>query len=233
MGPNPPGANGASGRPRPTSPNPLRRVIRHFERTLGAGVLVMLPIGITVLVLKFLYDMLNPILEPALAYLPGPEIEGAGIVALVILIYLVGLVAAFVLGRRLIAIGHRVLEFIPLVKGIYSTTRTAVQLLSPGNEKQRYAGVVWVEFPRSGVWMIGLVTSANPFRDGKDILSIYIPTTPIPSSGFLVLVPADEVQETDMTVEEAMSLVISGGILTERVFQRAGVDAPSDAEPDL
>ena len=233
MGPNPPGANGASGQPRPTSPTPFRRVIRHFERTLGAGILVMLPIGITVLVLKFIFDMLNPILEPAIAYLPGPQAPGFGIVALLILIYLVGLVAAFVLGRRLISIGHRILEVIPLVKGIYSTTRTAVQLLARGDDAKRYAGVVWVEFPRTGVWMIGLVTSSNPFRDGNDILSIYIPTTPIPSSGFLVLVPADQVQETDMTVEEAMSLVISGGILTERVFQRAGVDAPSDAEPDL
>jgi uncharacterized membrane protein len=64
--------------------------------------------------------------------------------------------------------------------------------------------------------------------DGEEILSVYIPTTPIPSSGFLIMVPGDQVTHTDMTVEDAMSVVISGGILSERVFQRSGVEVPSD-----
>ena len=97
---------------------PLRRPLIHFQRTLGAGILVILPIGITVLVLKFFFDLLDPVLQPVVDLLPGPTITGAGLIALIALVYLLGLFAAQVVGRRLIAIGHRVIEVIPVVKGI-------------------------------------------------------------------------------------------------------------------
>ena len=229
----PPGGNGVPAQPPPGLPRRslFRRIIVHFERTLGAGILVMLPIGITALAFKFIFDLLTPILTPLTDLLPGPEIHGAGLLALLIVIYIVGLVTAFVLGRRLISIGHSILEVIPLVKGIYSTTRTAVQLLSNGHSvdgEEKYRGVVLIEFPRPGIISIGLVTSQMVDIDGEEILSVYIPTTPIPSSGFLIMVPGDQVTHTDMTVEDAMSVVISGGILSERVFQRSGVEVPSD-----
>ena len=189
-----------------------------------AGILVMLPIGITALVLKFVFDLLNPIFQELTELLPGPDIQGTGIIALILLIYLVGLVTAFVIGRRLIDIGHRLMELIPFVKGIYSTTRTAVQLLGGNLEadaSDKYSGVVLLEFPRPGIHSIGLVTSRMDNPDGGEFLSVYIPTTPIPSSGFLVIVPDSEVITTDISVEDAMSVVVSGGILTRRVFERS------------
>ena len=187
----------------------------------------MLPIGITALVLKFIFDLLTPILQPATDLLPGPDIHGTGLIALLLLIYLVGLVTAFVLGRRLINLAHRAMEVIPFVKGIYSTTRTAVQLLGgnlDANERDKYTGVVLIEFPRTGIHSIGLVTSRMDNPDGGEFLSIYIPTTPIPSSGFLVIVPDSEVITTDISVEDAMTVVVSGGILTKRVFDRSEFD---------
>lgn len=202
----------------------LRRVAGHFQRTMVAGILVMLPIGITALVLTFIFDLLNPILQRYTDLVPGPDVQGTGIIALLILIYLVGLVAAFVIGRRLIDIAHRVMELIPFVKGIYSTTRTAVQLLGgnlDADERDKYTGVVLVEFPRRGIHSIGLVTSRMDNPDGGEFLSVYIPTTPIPSSGFLVIVPESDVITTDISVEDAMSVVVSGGILMRRVFERS------------
>ncbi len=230
MNSDPSGTNGTTGpTPNQVKSGPFRRIIVHFERTLMAGLLVMLPIGITLFILKFTFDLLDPILDPAMDLLPGPEIPGSGLVALVILIYLVGLVAAFVLGRRIIAVGHRILEFIPVVKGIYGTTRSAVQLLSTGaNGQRRYDGVVLIEFPRPGIRSIGLITSRMKDSEGDEILSVYVPTTPIPSSGFLVMVPADEVTTVDMTVEDAMSVIISGGILSDRVFQRSTGGVPAN-----
>ena len=200
----------------------LYRPFVHLERTLGAGILVILPIGITALVLKFFFDLLDPLLEPLTAYLPGKEFQGLGLAALLVLVYLVGLVAAFVLGRRLIAVGHRVMEFIPLVKGIYGTTRAAVGVLS-NNSDRRYSGVVLIEFPRPGIKSIGLITCRMTDANGEEMLAVYVPTTPIPSSGFLVFAPVSEVIVTDMSVEEAMSVVISGGVLAGRVFERFGV----------
>ena len=210
-------------RPEPQHPARFfRRVLLHFQRTLGAGILVILPIGITMLVLKFFFDLLNPLFEPATDLLPGREVTGLGLAALLILVYLVGLVAAFVLGRRLIALGHRIMEVIPLVKGIYGTTRAAVTMLSNTND-HRYSGVVLIDFPRAGIKSIGLITSRMTGTDGEEVLAVYIPTTPIPSSGFLVIVPVSEVTTTDISVEEAMRIVISGGVLSARVFERFGV----------
>ena len=187
----------------------------------------MLPIGITALVLKTVFDLLTPILQPVTDLLPGPDIHGTGLIALLVLIYVVGLVAAFVIGRRLIDLAHRAMEVIPFVKGIYSTTRTAVQLLGgnlEANERDKYTGVVLIEFPRAGIHSIGLVTSRMDNPDGGEFLSVYIPTTPIPSSGFLVIVPDTEVITTDIPVEEAMTVVVSGGILTSRVFEKVRFD---------
>ena len=208
-------------------------MISHFQRTLAAGILVMLPIGITALVLKFVFDLLTPILQPLTDLLPGPDVHGTGLVALLLLIYIVGLVAAFVVGRRLIGLAHRAMEVIPVVKSIYSTTRTAVELISNSGrtngatQADRYSGVVLVEFPRPGIRSIGLITSQMYDAEGQEVLSVYVPTTPIPSSGFLVIVPSSQVTHLDMSVDEAMSVVVSGGILSERMFSRSGFEARS------
>lgn len=213
---------------------PLRGPLLHFQRTLGAGILVILPIGITALVLKFFFDLLDPVLQPAMDLLPGPTITGAGLLALIVLVYLLGLFAAQVVGRRMIDVGHRIMEVIPVVKGIYSTTRMAIQILShstngkgaDSTEAQQYSGVVLIDFPRPGIRSIGLITSSMLDSEGEEVLSIYIPTTPIPSSGFLVIVPASDVTRTDMSVEDAMRVVISGGIRLDTVFQKSGFQVP-------
>ena len=215
---------------------PFRRPILHFQRTLGAGILVILPIGITVLVLKFFFDLLDPVLQPAVELLPGATIAGTGLIALIILVYLLGLFASQVVGRRLINFGHKIMEVIPVVKGIYGTTRMAIQILSNSNsgssngngdiEDQQYTGVVLLDFPRPGIMSIGLITSSMLDSEGEEVLSVYIPTTPIPSSGFLVIVPAADVTRTDVSVEDAMRVVMSGGIRLDAVFKRYGFQVP-------
>jgi len=213
----------------------VRQLFRHVRLTVGTGVLVILPIGITVLVLKFFFDLLDPVLKPAVDLLPVRSVTGTGIVAMLVLVYLLGLFAARVVGRRIIGLGHRIMEVVPVVKGIYSTTRMAIEIFSHsynGNDNadeegaQEYSGVVLVEFPRPGIRSIGLITSTILDTDGDEVLSVYIPTTPIPSSGFLVIVPASEVTQTDLSVEEAMSVVISGGVQLDSVFRRVGFQVP-------
>ena len=88
------------------------------------------------------------------------------------------------------------------------------------------AGVVLIDFPRTGVKSIGLITSNMLDTDGEEVLSVYIPTTPIPSSGFLVIVPASDVTQTEMTVEDALRVVISGGIRLDNVFNQSGFQVP-------
>lgn len=179
--------------------------------------MVILPIGITLLVLKFFFDLLDPLFEPFLEFLPGPYILGSGLVALVLAVYLIGLIASHVVGRRLIEWGHLIIERIPLVKIIYSTTRSGVELLS-GSKDSPYRGAVLVEFPRSGMMSIGLVTSSLKRADGEEMVFVYVPTTPVPSSGFLVVVAVKDVTPLDMSVDDAMKIIISGGILAGELF---------------
>ena len=205
----------------------LHTMVVHIQTRIGAGLLVTLPIGITILILKFVFDLLDPLLQPLLAFLPGPKIPGLGLVTLLLVVYLTGLITTHVVGRRLIDQGHRIIEFIPGVKGIYSTTRSAVQMLG-GSKDRAYRGVVLVEFPTVGKLSIGLITGNMGVKDGLDMVSVYIPTTPVPSSGFLVVMPLRDVLPLDLSVEDAMKIVISGGILSKNIFNPR---APHGGQP--
>ena len=207
--------------------NVARRVLIHFETTLGAGLLVVLPLVITFWVVKFFFDLVDPLLQDTvLQYLPGPHIPGMGVLIVVALIYVAGWFTTHGLGRRLISAGHRLVESIPAIGGIYSPLRSAFQMLSDG-EDQPYRGVVLVEFPRRGAKSIGLITSYLGETDGEDMVAIYVPTTPVPSSGFLIVVPSREVTPTEITVEDAMKIIISGGLLAGAMLGEPDVEVPA------
>ena len=195
----------------------LKGIVLHAQTMLAAGLLVVLPIGVTIFILKFFFDLFDPILQPLLKFLPGPSIPGLGVIALVLSIYIVGLIATQVVGGRLINVGHRVMERIPVIKSIYSTTRTGVGILT-GSKDHPYRGVVLVEFPRKGMKVVGLVTANLGEMEGLETVAVYIPTTPVPSSGFLVLMPLNEVTLTEMSVDDAMKMVVSGGILAKEIL---------------
>ena len=204
--------------PRGPRENPFRRVVRHFESSIGAGLLVILPLIITIWVIQFLFDLFDPIFQELfLQYLPGPRIPGLGVLVMLALIYLAGWFTTHGLGQRLINYGHRGLEFLPVVKAIYGPLRSAVQLMGSAEDRP-YRGVVLVEFPRAGAKSIGLITSQLGDLEGEEMVAVYVPTTPVPSSGFLIVVPAKDVISTDFSVDDAMKIIISGGILAGSIM---------------
>ena len=211
--------------------NILRRFLGHTQAMLAAGLLVIIPIAVTAVVLKFLFDMLDPILQPLLGLLPGPRIPGLGLISLMVAVYLVGLVATQVVGRRLVNLTHRIMERIPVVKSIYGTTRIGVEFLS-GSGDQPYRGVVLVDFPRAGMKAIGLITANLGVLNGAEMVAVYVPTTPVPSSGFLVVLPMAEVIVTEMSVDDAMKIIISGGILAKDLFVTTPEYATGTKAPD-
>lgn len=211
--------------------NILRRFLGHTQAMLAAGLLVIIPIAVTAVVLKFLFDMLDPILQPLLGLLPGDRIPGLGLISLMVAVYLVGLVATQVVGRRLVNLTHRIMERIPVVKSIYGTTRIGVEFLS-GSGDHPYRGVVLVDFPRAGMKAIGLITANLGVLNGAEMVAVYVPTTPIPSSGFLVVLPMDEVIVTEMSVDDAMKIIISGGILAKDLFVTTPEYATGTKVPD-
>lgn len=222
--------------------NPFRLVVRHLRTTLGAGILVMLPIGVTILIFKFFFNLLDPLLRPVVNWIPGLDTcasltepgttcPGLGLIFLLILVYLVGLVMAHVVGRRVVEIGHAVMEAIPVVKSIYGTARSATELFSKPKD-QPYRGVVLVHFPSRGLKSIGLVTAQLGKENGEEMLAVYVPSSPVPSTGFLVVVAAKDVIPTQMSVDDALKALISGGILTRDLYVPTASPTGTSASDD-
>ena len=203
---------------------PLGKIGRHIRTTFSAGLLVMIPIGVTALIIKIIVSWFDPLLKPAFeSFLgEGDYREGMGIGALIVLIYLAGLLTTHVIGRRIIGIGHRLVNGVPVIRAIYSTLLMATEVFSNnGTENQKYSGVVLVDFPKEGSKAVGLITARVQDEDGETNLAVYIPTTPVPTSGFLIIVKEADAVLIDVTVDEAMKLIVSGGILTpEHILRR-------------
>ncbi len=166
------------------------------------------------LVFNFLVDLVDPLTDLApFTFVPDRADSWLALGVLAVIVYLAGLLATKVLGGRLVSMANRVVEAIPGVRVIYRMARQATEVLAGSNSQQKYRRVVIVDFPRKGLKTIGLVTGRLKADNGRPMFMLYIPTAPNPTSGFTALVPEDEVTSTDMSVEDAMKLVVSGGVV--------------------
>ena len=216
---------------------PRRRFTRaagHVQRRLIAGVLVFLPVFVTYFVVDFFYGIVDSLLDPfirqfGIPHGPGVDIADIGeIIIILFILYGTGLLIGWAVTRLMIDRVHDTIGRVPVIGPIYSTTRHGIDFLSE-TQTHHYRGVVLLEFPREGVLSVGLITSELGKLNGvEEYLSVYVPTTPVPSSGYLVVVPSSQVTSTDISVDEAMRMIISGGILAGDIFsQRVIMDSGS------
>ncbi|MFC1923968.1 DUF502 domain-containing protein [Chloroflexota bacterium] len=196
--------------PRPKRPSKLRQ---YFI----AGLVVLTPLVATVLVMKWLFDFIDGIMAPLFELILGRSIPGIGFVVLVILIYLTGLMAANVFGKRIIQFIETVVERVPVFREIYKAFNQVIDSLTL-SQKGAFKEVVIVEFPRAGMKTVAFVTNKFSDKHGKELLNIYIPTAPNPTSGFFQIVPTESVLKTNMSVEDAMKIVLSAGMIVPEVF---------------
>lgn len=151
----------------------------------------------------------------------GTEIPGLGLIFTVLILFLTGLFVTNFLGKKVMALWERILSRIPLVRTIYYAVKQVVDaLIQPAGKSFRK--VLIVEYPRHGVWSIAFQTSdqfiGSPHPD--EVVTVFIPTTPNPTSGFLVIVPKTDTRELDMTIEEALKMVISLGVIMPPRFSK-------------
>jgi uncharacterized membrane protein len=196
----------------------------HVRRYLVAGLLVWLPIGVTILVFSLLFDLMDRLL---LLLPPGwrPEqllgfrIPGLGAILAVIVLLLTGVLAANLLGRRLVTSYESLLARIPIVRTIYSAVKHFAEVVF-SDSNASFKKVLLIEYPRPGLYSIAFQTSENPqevqARTGDEIVTVFLPTTPNPTSGFMLFVPRRGVTELDMSVEDALKMVISLGVVLPR-----------------
>jgi len=193
----------------------MEKFIRHLKGKFITGLFVVVPLGITLFILKFLFNFADGILGSYLdsifsAFIVHREyhIPGLGMLTGAIVIYLSGVLATNVMGTRIIRYWDQLLSRIPLVKSIYTSSKQLTQVFKEG--KTSYRRAVFVEWPRVGVRAIGFVT-AEVERDGEKLVVVYVPTMPNPTSGFALFFRECDVHESGMTVEEAVKFVVSGG----------------------
>ena len=190
------------------------------RRYLVAGLLVWIPLGITIWVLKLLVDLM----DQTLLLLPerlrsdalfGFHVPGLGLILTAAILLVTGAVAANFFGRRLIALGDSLVGRIPIVRSIYGGIKQISDtLFSP--EGKAFRRAVLVRYPHAGAWTVALVTG-NPQHEvtehlGRDQVSVFVPTTPNITSGFFLIVPSNETIELDMSVDEALKYIISMGV---------------------
>lgn len=192
----------------------MEKVFRHFKGRFITGLFVVVPVGITIFILKFLFNFADGILGAYLdsllaAFLDNhSHIPGLGMLTGFIVIYLSGVLATNVIGTRILRWSDGILSRIPVVKSIYGSSKQFTQVFKEG--KSSYRRAVFVEWPRGGVRAVGFVT-AEVERDGEKLVVVYVPTMPNPTSGFALFFKESEVQDCGMTVEEAVKFVVSGG----------------------
>ncbi len=188
------------------------------------GVLVTAPIAITLYLAVELFRWVDSSVTYLIpekynphTYLPY-GLPGLGVLLLIVAMILIGMLTANIVGRWVMGIGQRIIAKMPVISGIYSAFKKLFETLLGQGSTNAFRKAVLVEYPRKGVWTIAFITGEvyEGFKDllPNDLITIYVPTTPNPTSGFMLYVPKKEVKELDMRVDDAFKLLISTGIVT-------------------
>jgi uncharacterized membrane protein len=186
------------------------QVGRKLRAQFGAGILIVVPIVIAILILVWLFNYIDNIAQPVAESLLGRTIPGLGFGIMILLIYLTGLVATSLIGNRLIRYGESLLARVPMFRYIYTGIKQIMEAFAAPRESG-FVQVVLVEFPKQGMRAIGFVTSESRMESGEKLLNVFIPTSPNPTSGYLEIVRECDVIRTSISVDDALKMVLSGG----------------------
>ncbi|HDL03290.1 MAG: DUF502 domain-containing protein [Candidatus Zixiibacteriota bacterium] len=187
-----------------------------IKRQFLAGVLVVIPLILTYVVLRFLFETIDGILSPLIMRAFQYHIPGLGIVVTILLILLAGFFTRNLIGAKLYKYGDRILANIPVIRVVYLATKQLVEAVTLPSVKA-FKEVVMVEYPRVGLYAIGFATNNVKLISNKAgtsrMVGIFIPSTPTPVSGFVIFAPEDEIITLNISVEDALKLLVSGGIV--------------------
>jgi uncharacterized membrane protein len=195
--------------------------MKRLRRYIVAGILVWLPIGVTVFLLRILVGLLDQslLLIPE-QYRPeeliGFTIPGLGLVLTLLILLITGVLAANIVGRSMVGLWESMLERIPVVRSVYSAAKNFAEIVF-SDSSQSFKKVLLIEYPRKGLYSLAFQTSSQlgevQGRTGEEVICAFVPTTPNPTSGLIIVVPRKDVIELDMEVDEALKMIISLGVV--------------------
>lgn len=210
-----------------------RSFLRRLRAYFIAGLLVTAPIGLTIwlvwITIRFIDNTVASILPPG--YTPQDwfdvPIPGYGLIVVLIGLTLIGALTRNVIGRYLVQAGEAIVNRTPIIRSLYSALKQTFEAIF-GNQTKAFRQVVMVEYPRTGVWSLGFVAGVTEGEvqslTDEQVLNVYIPTTPNPTSGYLLFVPRTQVIPLSMSVEDGMKMVISGGLVSPAEKSTTPVD---------
>ena len=193
--------------------------MKQLRRYLVAGLLVWIPLGVTIFILKVLIGLMDNSLRliPE-AYRPetllGFAIPGLGTILTILIVLITGLLAANLVGRTMVGLWESALKRIPIVRSVYSATKNFAEIVF-SDSSESFKKVLLIEYPRKGTFSLALQTADDlgeiEGRIGEDVVCTFLPTTPNPTSGYIIILPKKDVIELDMEVDEALKMIISLG----------------------
>lgn len=211
--------------------------MKFIRRYLVAGLLVWVPLGITLLVVRLLVRWL----DGSLLLLPEPyrpenllgfSIPGLGVVVSVLIVFITGVLAANLFGRSLVSVWERLLARIPLVRSIYSGAKQLAETMF-SEAGQSFRTVLLIEFPRKGLWTLAFQTGTDmgeaQRKTGRDVINVYVPTTPNPTGGYFVMVPREDVIELEMSVDDGLKMLMSMGAVVPHAHTQAPLPETVDS----
>jgi uncharacterized membrane protein len=189
-----------------------RSLSSHIRRSFVTGLFALIPIGITIWVIAAIFNGVDILLQPIISAIYGAPIKGVGFVATVLLVYLIGLFADNVVGRRILKSWEQFISRIPVVKGLYGGVKQVAEAFGP-QSKDQFRDVVMIEFPHPGSYALGFATVAAEGPGITNSRYVFVPTTPNPTSGYLLIIADDKMKRLSISVEDGLKLVISGGVV--------------------
>lgn len=217
------GRKGGAGKPAKPGQGPRFSLIRWARNRFFTGVVIAIPIVATILAVTWVvekidnnvFKLLPEVLDPK-TYL-GFAIPGLGLIFAIFLLFVLGVVASNFIGKSLIRSGESLLDRVPVVSPIYNSLKQIVQTVAAQKDRA-FRDVCLLEYPKAGVWALGFVTAdlgGKPGEElGEDMVCVFVPTTPNPTSGFLLFLHKDKIKILDMTPEEGAKMIISGGMVS-------------------
>ncbi|MCK9417818.1 MAG: DUF502 domain-containing protein [Nitrospirae bacterium] len=197
----------------------MKKLRDSFKKYFITGLLVIIPIWATYYVLSGLLGVIDNLLGDLPGYFLGLKFPGLGIITLVLFVLFVGVLSANYIGKNVVRYNDILMQRVPLVRGVYSTMKKIMETFSM---KQSFHGVGLVEYPRKGCYSVGFITGG---LQGEDMgmtgrfMTVFVPTTPNPTAGFLLILPEAEVQRLDMSVDQGMKFIVSLGIVSLNEIQ--------------
>lgn len=207
-----------------------------LRRYLVAGILVWVPLAVTYFLLRFAVGLMDrTLLLLPLQYRPeellGFQIPGLGVILTLIVLLITGLLAANFVGRAAVGVWDSLMNRIPVVRSIYSAAKNFAEMVF-SDSSQSFKRVLLIEYPRKGLYSLAFQTATElgevQGRTGEEVVCCFVPTTPNPTSGFIIIVPRKDVTVLDMEVDEALKMIISLGVVIPTWHRNATVELPFD-----